>query len=119
MGGESVNSSTQLPFVNIVLFMFLIATQILAISLLPRTAGFTNLYWTVACLGVYALSLWNLSYIIHTSMPLSVMVPILSAVLPLATIAVGLIFYKEPASVLRVVLLCMACGLIGVASSVK
>lgn len=33
-------------------FTFLIVTQILAISLLPRTAGFTNVTWTLTFLRV-------------------------------------------------------------------
>lgn len=104
---------------SVALFFFLVVSQIVAVSLLPRTAGFTNLYWTIACLSVYAASLWSLAYIIHTGMPLSLVVPILAAVVPLMSIAVALVFYKEAASLLRIVLLCFACGVIGLASAVK
>jgi multidrug transporter EmrE-like cation transporter len=101
------------------LFLFITLTQILAISLIPRTAAFTDPYWTIACLSVYLVSLWTLSYMIHTGMQLSLLIPILSAIVPLATIAIGVIFYKEAASLYKVVLLCAACGMIGVASSMK
>jgi quaternary ammonium compound-resistance protein SugE len=114
-----MQSSVGISFASVALFLFLLVTQILAVSLLPRTAAFTNLYWTVACLSVYAVSLWSLAYMLHAGMPLSLLIPILSALVPLAAIAVGLIFYKEAASVLRIVLLCMACGIIGLASSLK
>lgn len=114
-----MGSSSTITAGSVALFAFLIATQIVAVSLLPRTAAFTNVFWTVACLGVYAVSLWSLAYILYSGMPLSLMVPILSAIVPLASIAVAVIFYKEPASLLKVMLLCSACGIIGVASTVK
>jgi multidrug transporter EmrE-like cation transporter len=99
--------------------VFLVATQILAASLLPRTAAFTNVYWTVGCLGTYAASIWSLSYFIHAGIPLGILIPLLAALVPLGTIAVGVVFYGETASVLKIALLCSSCGLIGVASSVK
>lgn len=104
---------------SVALFIFLIVTQIVAVSLLPRTAGFTNLYWTIACLSTFAVSYWSLAYIIQTGMPLSIVVPIVAAVVPLASIAVGVVFYREAASLLRIVLLCSACGVIGLASVIK
>jgi multidrug transporter EmrE-like cation transporter len=103
----------------LVLFVVLISTQILSLSLLPRTAGFTNVTWTLACLAIYISSTWCLAYIIHAGIPLSVMIPLLAAVVPLATIAVGVIFYHEAASVLRITLLCSACAIIGIASGVR
>lgn len=104
---------------NALLVVFLISTEALAASLLPRTAAFTNLYWTLACLGTYFISFWALAYFIHTGVPLGIIIPMMASSVPLATIAVGVIFYKESASVLKIVLLCSACGLIGIASSVK
>jgi multidrug transporter EmrE-like cation transporter len=104
---------------SVALFLFLIVSQIIATSLLPRTVGFTDLQWTIACLGVYAVSLWSLAHIIHKGMPLSLVVPILAAVVPLASIAVAVVFYKEAASLFKIVLLCSACGVIGLASGIK
>ncbi|CAN5406707.1 hypothetical protein BH10PSE12_BH10PSE12_25480 [soil metagenome] len=114
-----MNSSMQLSFASVALFVVLITSQMAAISLLPRTAGFTDLYWTIACLGLYAISMWCLAHMIHAGMPLSLMIPILAALVPLVAIAVGVIFYKEAASVFKVVILCTACGMIGAASLVK
>lgn len=104
---------------SVALFFFLIVSQIVATSLLPRTAGFTNISWTIACLSVYAISFWSLSHIIYKGMPLSLVVPICAAVVPLASIAIAVVFYKEAASLLKIAMLCSACGLIGLASVVK
>jgi multidrug transporter EmrE-like cation transporter len=109
----------ELSFASTGLFLVLISSQMVAISLLPRTAGFTDLYWTVACLGLYAISMWCLAYMIHAGMPLSLMIPILAALVPLVAIGIGVVFYKEAASVFKIVILCGACGMIGVASLIK
>ena len=109
----------KLTFTSIGLFAFLLVTQILGASLLPRTAGFTDLYWTAACLATYLVSLWSFAYILHSGMPLSTLIPILAATVPLATIFVGIIFYKETASVTKIVILCSTCVAVGVASSLK
>jgi multidrug transporter EmrE-like cation transporter len=109
----------ELSFASAGLFLVLISSQMVAISLLPRTAGFTDLYWTVACLGLYAISMWCLAYMIHAGMPLSVMIPILAALVPLVAIGIGVVFYKETASVLKIAILCGACGMVGVASLMK
>lgn len=114
-----MNTLTETSYSSIGLFLFITVTQIMAISLIPKTAAFTDPYWTVACLSVYLVSLWCLSYTIHSGMPISLLIPILSAVVPLATIAVGMIFYKEAASLSKIVLLFAACGMIGVASAMK
>lgn len=114
-----MNSSMGLSTASVALFLVTISSQMAAISLLPRTAGFTEPYWTIACLGLYAISMWCLAYMIHAGMPISVMIPILAAVVPLATIAIGILFYKEAASVLKILILCGACGMIGLASMTK
>ena len=109
----------QLSFTSVGLFVFLLLTQILGASLLPRTAGFTDPLWTAACLTTYFVSLWSFAYMIRAGMPLSLLVPILAATVPLATIFVGIVFYKEAASAAKIITLCSACGLIGFASSLK
>jgi len=114
-----MNSSLGLSFTSVAMFLFLASTQVLTVSLLPRTAGFTDPNWTIACLVIYSLSLWSLAYMIHAGMPLSLLLPILAAALPLATIAVGVTLFHETASALKIALLCAACGIIGLASAVK
>lgn len=70
-------------------------------------------------MSIYTVSMWSLSSIIHAGLPLGLIMPILAALVPLASIFVGVIFYKEAASLLKILLLCSACGIIGVASAVK
>lgn len=113
-----MESSNGLSTTSISLYIFIMITQVLAISLLPRTAGFTSLFWTASVILTYTLSLWAISYILHNGMPISAMIPAMSAVVPLATVVVGVVFYKEAASVPRIALLCSACGLIGLANIV-
>lgn len=54
-----------------------------------------------------------------SGVPLSILIPFTSALVPLAVSTVGVLVYGEPASLLRVVLLLVACLLIGVASSLR
>lgn len=114
-----MNTPVGLPLNSILVFILLVITQVAATSLLPRTAGFTNLYWTVGCLGIFALSYWCLAQMIHRGMPLSLLIPILAAVVPLAMIGVGPVLYKEAASAAKIALLCLACATIGLASAVN
>lgn len=108
-----------LSITSVGMFIFVLITQILAVALLPRTAAFTDPVWTVACLGVYAVSLWVLAYLLHSGAPLSLLIPVLAATVPLATIFVGVLVYNEAASLLKIAILGSACALIGVASMVK
>ncbi len=104
---------------TLAIFTIVLFTQILAISTLPRTEGFMSFSWTSLCLGLYFLSFWGLAHMIHKGLPLSLLVPMLAALVPLATIAIGVIFYKESASLLKILMLSLACGLIGAASAAK
>ncbi|RSU68611.1 hypothetical protein [Sphingomonas sp. S-NIH.Pt3_0716] len=113
-----MNGST-FSLANASMVAVLLVTQILAVSLVPRTAGFTNLPWTLALLAVYTVSMWSLASIVHSGMPLGLIMPVIAALVPLASIGIGVIFYKEAVSMLKIVLLCSACGLIGLASAVK
>ena len=114
-----MDASNELSLANVSLFIFVVATQIVAVSLIPRTNGFTNLYCTIACLIVYGVSLWAISIMIRTGMQLGLLMPLLAAVVPLAIVGIGIVVYREPASVRRIALLCVACAAIGLASSGK
>ena len=35
-------------------------------ALLPRTSGFTDLWWSVAVMGGYAVSIWLLAVVVRT-----------------------------------------------------
>jgi quaternary ammonium compound-resistance protein SugE len=97
---------------------FVVVTQVLGSSLLVKTEGFRLPLWTLACLATYAVSLFALAETIRQGMALSLVMPILAALVPLATIAVAVTLFGEQASWLRLGLLSSACVLIGVASTV-
>lgn len=94
----------------------LIVSNILAISVLPRTAGFTKILPTLFCIVGFVVTAWSLSRLVHTGVQLSVLIPLAAAVIPLATIFVGVIYFGEPASPMKMGLLVAACGLVGLAA---
>lgn len=103
---------------TVVMIGFVIVTQVLGSSLLMKTTGFRDPLWTFACLATYLVSLFVLAETIRLGLPLSLAMPILAALVPLATIGVAVIVFREQASWLRLGLLSTACVLIGVASTV-
>jgi len=100
----------------LILFALAVLSQITAVGLMPRTAGFTELVPTLACASCFVLSVGLLARILATGVNLSILVPLMSAVTPLATVAIGLFVYGEPTSATKVGLLFGACALIGAAS---
>ena len=108
-----------LPASGLALFLFLIVAQAASVSLVPLTNGFKDPLWTPICLTLVVLSFWSMAYIIKSGLPLGILVPLLSAAIPLVSICVGTFFYHEAASAPKIVLLIGACGLIGLASAMK
>jgi multidrug transporter EmrE-like cation transporter len=99
-----------------VLFAAAVIAQVISIAVLPRTLGFSNLPYTLTCLIAFDLSLWMCARL-SQGVNLGLLIPAMSALVPLASIAVGIFVYHEPALVPRIGLLIAACGLIGVASA--
>jgi multidrug transporter EmrE-like cation transporter len=104
---------------TILLFAAIIVTQILGGVFLPRTDAFRNLGATALCLGIYLVSFYLTSLVISRGMPLSLLLPLMAAIVPLAMVGVGVMIYDEPASFAKLAWLVAACGAIGVASYVK
>lgn len=100
-------------------FFVSIALQVAALSLLPITQGFSRPLPTIALIVLFVAGIGLLARIIATGVPLSILLPMSAAVVPLGVVAVAVTFYGEPASLLRVALLMAACGLIGVASIIR
>ncbi len=95
-----------------------IVTQVAGSSMLVKTGGFRDPAWSLACVAIYALSFYVLAETIRQGMALSLIMPILAAVVPLVTIGVAVVFLGEHASWLRLGLLSGACVIIGVAATV-
>ena len=108
----------QIPMKVVLMVAFVVVTQVAGATLLAKTNGFRDIGWTAACLATFAISLYALAETIRQGMALSLVMPILAALVPLATIAVAVTLLGEQASWMRLGLLSGACVLIGVASTV-
>jgi quaternary ammonium compound-resistance protein SugE len=107
-----------IPVGMVVLVVLVVITQVIGGTLLPRTEGFRNVGWTLACMGTYTVSIGMLAETIRQGAALSLIMPVLAALVPLATIVVAVMFLGEQASWLRLGILSGACVLIGVAATV-
>jgi multidrug transporter EmrE-like cation transporter len=96
-----------------------IVTQIVGGIFLPKSEAFRNVPWTAAMLGTYGLSFYLMTVMIHRGTPLSMLLPFMAAVVPLALIGVGVWVYGEPASWSKLGVLTLACCLIGYAGTLK
>jgi quaternary ammonium compound-resistance protein SugE len=107
-----------LPLRAIVMVTLVTVTQVAGATMLAKTSGFRDPLWTVACLATYAVSLYLLAETIRQGMALSLIMPILAAVVPLASIVLAVTFLGEQASWLQLGILAVACLLIGFAATV-
>lgn len=114
-----VNDMSQLTFAVLLQFGIAVAANIGSLGLLPLTGGFTRPAATAACVTLFILNIWMLSRLIHGGAPLSLLTPVMAALIPLVTIAMGVLFYGENSSPLRIGLLIGACALSACAAAVR
>ena len=100
------------------MFIASVGFQILAVTMLPRTRGFTEPLPTVASSALFVCGIWMIARMYQSGAKLGILSPLLAAVIPLGVIAVSVLMYHESASPLRVTLLVLACVLIGAAAAV-
>ena len=112
-----MNAIAGIPGIKIILFVVICLAQIAGGAILPKTNGFAALGWTIACVAVYTFSFWLMALIIRLGIPLSSLVPMMSAVIPLSLTAIGVLVFGESASLLRLCLLGGACVLVGLATA--
>jgi small multidrug resistance pump len=98
-------------------FIASVILQVIAISALPMTAGFTKIGPTLACIIGFAVAIGLLARIAASGVQLSILIPLSAAAVPIAVVLVSIFFYGEPAPILRVAMLIGACALVGVAST--
>lgn len=106
-----------MPLRPILMVAAVTITQIAGVTLLVKTGGFRDPMWTAACLGTYVVSLFLLAETLRQGMALSLLMPILAALVPLASIAIAVVFFREQASWMKIGLLTSACVLIGAAAA--
>ena len=100
------------------IFLVSMALQVFALSLLPASEGFMRPLPTAALVISFVCGIGLMARLSASGIPLSILIPVAAAIIPLALIAVGVVFLGEQAPMLRVFLLIGACILIGLASSV-
>ena len=93
--------------------------QVIGASLMPLTRGLTEIVPTIGFGIAFAIGLGIMARLINSGINLSALLPFMAAVVPLCAIAVGIIFYGEFASALKISLLIMSCLTIGFASSMS
>lgn len=98
-------------------FLYATATQIVGVSLLVKTRGFTQVGYTIAAIAVLISSFFALSWLLANGAKLNILLPVLAATVPLCSILVGVFFFGETASWLKIALLIGACGMIGLAAA--
>jgi multidrug transporter EmrE-like cation transporter len=103
----------------IAFFIFIVITQIGGSSMLAKTDGFRSPVWTAACLATYFFSFWAMAAVIRQGMPLSLLIPLMTAVIPLAVICIGVFAFGEAASFTKIAVLGAACVAVGLASAMK
>ena len=90
--------------------------QWIAVALLPHTEGFTRPIPTIGCSACFVFSAWAIARLTKSGADVSIVIPLIAAIIPLGAIPIGVLLYGEPASLLRIALLISACALVGVAS---
>lgn len=103
---------------SILMLLASVAFQVLGLSMLPLTKGFTNALPTLVSAGGFVIGLGLLARLNHNGVDLGLIVPLTSTLIPLCAIAIGVLFYGEAASVTKIGLLIVACALIGLAAMV-
>jgi quaternary ammonium compound-resistance protein SugE len=78
-----------LPLRAISMVTLIAVTQIAGSTMLVKTTGFRDPLWTTACLATYLVSFFLLAETIRQGMALSLIMPILAALVPLATIVIA------------------------------
>ena len=95
-----------------------VAFQVIGLSLMPLTKGVTQLLPSVACCLAFLAGLGLMARLLNSGINLGILLPFMAAVVPLCAIAVGILFYGESASFIKLSLLVSACLVIGFASSI-
>jgi multidrug transporter EmrE-like cation transporter len=100
----------------IITFTISVAAQLLGTAMLPLTQGLTRPVPTLAGALGFLIGTGLMARLVNSGVNLSVLVPLVSAAVPLASIAMGVLLFGDTPSVPKLALLLAACGLIGFAS---
>lgn len=101
----------------VLLFAGSVIFQLIALYLMPMTKGLTSPGYTALWAVTFLIGVGLLARLVHSGVNLSTALPLMAAIVPLCTIAIGVLAYGEAASLLKIGLLVGACALIGIASA--
>lgn len=101
------------------MFAASVVAQLVAISLLPQTRGFTHLVPTIACSAAFLVGIGMIAKMIHRGLPVGILMPLLAAIVPLGGIVIGVLLFGESATFAKMALLVFACVLVGAAAAVS
>jgi multidrug transporter EmrE-like cation transporter len=100
----------------ILLLIVAVISQIAGATFLSLSNGFTNPLYSIASCLCAVVALAVMARLIYSGLRLSMIFPLVSALIPLRTIAIGVIFNGDPASFGRITVLVLACVAIGASS---
>ena len=108
---KSVTPAAALMFSGSVIF------QILALGIMPMTKGLTQPMYTALWAVIFLIGVGLMARLVGGGADISAVLPLMAAVIPLCMIMIGIFFYGEKASMLKIGLLFSSCLMIGYASS--
>lgn len=105
-----------LPVNVVLLFAASIVIQVAGAAIWPLTRGFTRPWPTLMAVVAQTIGIVLFNLVIASGVKLSTLTPLAGAMVPLVSVLVGVLIYKERAGFRKLSMLLAACGLIGVAS---
>lgn len=106
----------QLSPLVIVTLIISVGLQIFAVYMMPLTRGLTQLVPTLIFGSAILVSTALAVRVAYSGVPLSLIIPLMAALVPLGGISVAIMVYGEPASWQKIGALVAACALVGVAN---
>lgn len=103
--------------ITLSIFAATVVAQLAGVTLLPKTIGFTKPIPSILCAGAFLLAIIALARLSFRGVELGIMIPMTSAIVPLAAIGIGIVFYGESASPFRLSLLAVSCVSVGIAAA--
>lgn len=116
---DNVIKKEKISLPSVLIFTGSILIQILGVSLWPLTNGFTELLPTLACVLAQLTGNFMFCRLLYKGVPLSFLIPLGSAIMPLVVSTIGVLVYGESVSVLKIVLLVIACSLIALSGRMR
>lgn len=104
------------PLSTILMLIGTTAAHVIGAFLLPQSKGFTVLLPSLAVAASFLTGVVLLSRLIYSGVNLSVVIPLVSAAVPLFSILFGVVVYGDTASLAKIILLIAACFGVFVAS---